>query len=231
MKWFFTPPADGDPPPRHDDDAPGLVGLPTALLQRHGARVLDPGKAAVVSGDQPPRPTVYRVRTLLVPDDVLQNDDFTSAAGEILAKIGLELVLRGGNLGFGRGDGEIFRMLRQLPRPVALAPARDFPTPVVVDAWVALQTLRARGADQDRPEGFREAVERISLEHLLVGSTITGDPAGSWGGGIAGGPGTSSGAGPGSTDSYLFSGGDPRTPVAVLVDPPARQRDPPGGNA
>ena len=80
-------------------------------------------------------------------------------------------------------------------------------------------------ADQDRPEGFREAVERISLEHLLVGSAITGSPAGSWGGGIAGGPGTSSGAGPGSTDSYLFSGGDPRTPVAVLVDPPARQPD------
>ena len=96
---------------------------------------------------------------------------------------------------------------------------------MVVDAWVALQTLRTGAADQDRPEGFREAVERISLEHLLVGSAITGSPAGSWGGGIAGGPGTSSGAGPGSTDSYLFSGGDPRTPVAVLVDPPARQPD------
>ena len=226
MKWFFTPSAETDPSPRHDDDnAPGLIGLPAEVLQRHGARVLDPGKAALLSGDQPPRPTVYRARTLLVPDDVIQNGDHIDAARMILTRIGLELRLPRGDLGFGRGDREIFGVLRQLPRAVVLAPVQGFPTPVEVDAWVALQTLRTGAADQDRPEGFREAVERISLEHLLVGSAITGSPAGSWGGGIAGGPGTSSGAGPGSTDSYLFSGGDPRTPVAVLVDPPARQPD------
>jgi hypothetical protein len=227
MKWFFTPSAETDSSPRQDDDnAPGLISLPAELLHRHGARVLDPGKAALLSGDQPPRPTVYRARTLLIPDDVIQNDDLIDAAGEILGKIGLELELPRGDLGFGRGDREIFDVLRQLPRPVVLAPLQGFPTPVEVDAWVALQTLRARAVDQDRPEGFREAVERISLEHLLVGSAITGSPVGGWGGGIAGGPGTSSGgAGPGSTDSYLFSGGDPRTPVAVLVDPPARQSD------
>src|SRR5580704_12853214 len=194
MKWFFTPPAETDPSSRHDDEnAPGLISLPPELLQRHGAQVLDPGKAALLSGDQPPRPTVYRARTLLIPDDVIQNDDLIDAAGEILTRIGLELRLPRGDLGFGRGDREIFDVLRQLPRAVVLAPLQGFPTPVEVDAWVALQTLRARAVDQDRPEGFREAVERISLEHLLVGSAITGSPVGGWGGGIAGGPGTSSG--------------------------------------
>ena len=62
-------------------------------------------------------------------------------------------------------------------------------------------------------------MDRIALEHLLVGSAITGSPA-YGGGGLTASPG--SGTGPASTDSYLFSGGDTRTPVAVLLDPPAR---------
>jgi hypothetical protein len=169
MKWFFTPPAETDPSSRHDDEnAPGLISLPPELLQRHGAQVLDPGKAALLSGDQPPRPTVYRARTLLIPDDVIQNDDLIGAAGEILGNIGLELRLPGGDLGFGRDDGEIFDILRQLPRPVVLAPVQgfapveSFPTPVVVDAWVALQTLRARAVDQT---GRRGSARRSSGFH------------------------------------------------------------------
>src|SRR5208282_166580 len=70
------------------------------------------------------------------------------------------------------------------------------------------------------------AVEQISLEHLLVSSAITGSPAEEGPGGIAGGPGNSGTvSGPTATDSYLFSGADPRTPVAVLMDPPARTPD------
>ena len=230
MKWFFTPPAERSESGQQDDNqAPGLLDLPAELLQRHGALVLDPGKAALLNGDEPPRHTVYRARTLLVPDDVLRFPDFTQTAREILARIGLELVPppdREQDPGLGRNDREVFALLRRLPRPVALAPVPDFPTPVVVDAWVALQTLRTGATGPDLPDGFAEAVERITLEHLLVGSPITGSPVGGWGGGIAGGPGTSNGgSGPTSTDSYLFNGGDPRAPVAVLGDPPARQPD------
>jgi hypothetical protein len=45
MKCYFQPTSDGDGAERDDDDdsAPGLLGLPAALLERHGARVLDPG--------------------------------------------------------------------------------------------------------------------------------------------------------------------------------------------
>ena len=219
MKWFFTP-AERDPSSHRDDgQAPGLIDLPPALLHRHGARVLDPGKAALLSGDQPPQPTVYRARTLLVPDFVLRDQDIRQTITDVLRDIGIDLI----TLDEGRSDEFD---LPQLPRTVVLAPLLNHPTPVVVDAWVALQTLRAEGIAQQRPKRYQEAVEQISLEHLLVSSAITGSPAGGWGGGIAGGPGDSGAiSGPTATDSYLFSGADPRTPVAVLMDPPARRRD------
>ena len=75
MKWYFQPRSDGGGAARDDDDdpQPGLLGLPTALLERHGARVLHPGHAAVVDGYPRPRPTVYRARTLLVPGDLHQD--------------------------------------------------------------------------------------------------------------------------------------------------------------
>ena len=67
---------------------------------------------------------------------------------------------------------------------------------------------RAPGAsDLDKAK-----VDRIELEHLLIGSTITGSPIGGGHGAITGGPGNGSDvSGPGLTDSYLFSGGDSRT--------------------
>ncbi len=173
MKWFFTPPAESDPSPHRDDDqAPGLIGLPAALLQRHGARVLDPGKAVRLSGDQPPRPTVYRAKTLLVPDVVRQDDDVRRTITTVLADIGIELITPSQP----RPPRRI-RLLPQLPRTAVLVPVLGHPTPVVVDAWVALQTLRADGIAQERPDRDTEAVEQISLEHLLVGSAITGSPA------------------------------------------------------
>ena len=86
MKWFFQPRPDGDGAERDDDDdsGPGLLGLPAALLDRHGARVLDPGRAGDGGRLPRPRPTVYRARTLLVPDDLLQDDEFIAAVNEVL---------------------------------------------------------------------------------------------------------------------------------------------------
>ena len=224
MKWFFTRSDESDPSPRYDDrQPPGLIGLPAALLQRHGARVLDPGKAALLSGDQPPQPTVYRARTLLVPDFVRRDDEVRRTITTVLAGIGIELITPEPDRPPDRGD--VFDDLPQLPRTAVLAPLLGHPTPVVVDAWVALQTLRADGIAQERTDRYREAVEQISLEHLMVSSAITGSPATEGGGGIAGGPGNSGAvSGPTATDSYLFSGADPRTPVAVLLDPPARKQ-------
>jgi len=127
--------------------------------------------------------------------------------------------------------------LGRLPRPAVLVPLAGYRRPVDVDAWTALQALRAAtvqrepAADEASPAAEqliidKAKVDRIELEHLMIGSPITGSPVGEGGGGIAGGPGNGSDAsGPSTTSSYLFSGGDPRTPVAVLVKPPSRKRD------
>jgi len=266
MKWFFEPPYGGDgsdtgPPhggdgsgtgPGLDDDAaPGLIGLPEAVRLRHGVRVLDPQAAEVLPGvsfDQEIQPTVYRARTLLVPGDLLRDPAAVAAINRVLESTGMRLVApeedAEEDAGEERGEGALFEVLRDLPRPAVLAPTGT--APVVVDAWRALQTLRAAagalqraGADEGLPgsragadeavpgsrAGLDEAVVwRISLEHLLVGSAITGSPIDNGPGGIAGGPGGSSGGvGPTTTDSYLFSGGDPRTPVAVVLAPPRRR--------
>jgi hypothetical protein len=219
--WFFQP-------RRHrngagPDDAPGSIDLPPALLRRHGAKLLDPEKAVAVHGYPPPRPTVYRARTLLVPGD-LQKPPVIRAINAILARVGITLIPSAPGKASGR-QSDIDEILARLPRPAALVPAKGRDVPAVVDAWVALQTLRAAAAapaDKALAEaGLDEAdVKRIALEHLLVGSAIDGSPAGHSGGGH--GTAGSGLTGPGSTDSYVFSGGDTRTPVALLLDPPSR---------
>ena len=243
MKWYFQPRSDGGGAARDDDDdpPPGLLGLPAALLERHGARVLRPGHAAVVDGYPRPRPTVYRANTLLVPGDLLQDDDFIASLNEVLGLTGVRLVPPGEHvdtdLAAGDRDQEVFEALRGLPRPAVLVPLPSYRRPVDIDAWAALQTLRAAAAPADQPPPDasetteqriidKATVDRIELEHLLIGSPITGSPVGETGGGITGGPGNGSDAsGPSTTSSYLFSGGDPRTPVAVLAKPPSRKRD------
>jgi subtilisin family serine protease len=231
MKWFFQPLSADTEAERNDNSTPaGQLGLPDAVLQRHGARVLHPSKAAVAqprsAGEQAPapseplQPTVYRARTLLIPDDLLRDTGFIAVINSILESVGMMVVAPteaadpdlDTAVGKGRGDQELLRALRELPRPAVLAPVPGHPVPVVVDAWVALQALRA--AERSGPR-----MSEISLEHLLVGSAIMGDPADGGVGGITG----SSAGGPTITGSYQFNGGDTRTPVALLLDPPARK--------
>jgi len=220
MKWFFEPRRDDDRSGRDEDDsASGLISLPAPLLQRHGARMLDPGSAVAVRGYPTPRSTVYRTRTLLVPGDLLRDRAFIGAVNRVLDRVGMNLVPIGPDQGTGDGHGDILAEVRRLPRPAVLVPAEGATIPAEIDAWKALQTLRAAATARERPELDDAAVQRIALEHLLIGSTVTGSPIGSLGGGIPSSPGT----GNDSTDSYLFSGGDARTPVAVLMDAPKRR--------
>ena len=232
--WYFQP--RGHRADAEDDSAAGLISLPAEVLQRHGAQILDPETAVAVAGYPTPRSTVYRARRLLVPADLLQEPTI-GIINRILRTVGMRLHPAAPVAPVqspDRGHEEILQMLAEVPRPVVLTAAEGRRTPVVVDAWVALQTLRAAAvsppeptlADVDRPDRDdadrldRADVDRISLEHLLVGSAITGSPAYSGGGGLTANPG--SGSGPASTDSYLFSGGDTRTPVGVLLHPHAR---------
>ena len=222
--WFFQPRVNRTG--ARDDSASGLISLPAEVLQRHGAQILDAETAVAVAGYPTPRSTVYRARTLLVPAN-LQQAPTIGIINRILGEAGMELHPAGAVRNPVPGHAGIARMLAEVPRPAVLTAAKGSRTPVVVDAWVALQTLRAAAVAPRRPGQpdadriDRADVDRIALEHVLVGSAITGSPAYSGGGGLTANPG--GGSGPASTDSYLFSGGDTRTPVAVLQDLPPRR--------
>ena len=228
-QWFFQPRSNRNGSRTGGDDtAPGLTGLPDALLRRHGARVLDPEKAAAVHGFPLPRSTVYRARTLLVPDGVQQDTPKVKAINEVLAGVGMTLIPAPPQTPPRVRDPDLARKLAELPRVATLAPARHNLTPAVVDAWVALQALRAAVTSprQQKPakSGLAQTdIEPIALEHLLVGSAIDGSPIGHGGGGLTGGTNGGGVTGPGSTDSYVYSGGDTRSPVALLLDPPYRR--------
>ena len=222
MKWYLDRIHNHRPNGHDDEGAPGMEAVPAAILQRHGARVLSPVDAAVVLGWRTPRSTVYRARTLLVPPGLLTAEPL-DAINDVLAGVGLHVA------GSGTGNPPTApRDMPGLPRTVVLEAARPRDSrasgPVVVDAWVALQALRASATDEEHRGLDREAVRQIALEHLLVGSAITGSPA-SDGGGVTGNPASDGGGvtGPGPTDSYLYGGCDGRTPVEVCADAPARR--------
>lgn len=228
-QWFFQPRSNRNGSRTGDNDtAPGLTSLPDAVLRRHGARVLEPEKAAAVHGFPPPRPTVYRARTLLVPGDLQPDTPKVGAINEVLAKVGMTLIPPPPVTLPRVRDPELDRKLAQLPRVAALAPARDNLTPAPVDAWVALQALRAAVTSPQQQKRAKSGlvqtdIEQIALEHLLVGSAIDGNPIGHGGGGLTGGTNGGGVTGPSSTDSYVYSGGDTRSPVALLLDPPYRR--------
>ena len=228
--WFFQPRSHAEG--TADDTGDGLIRLPAEVLQRHGARTLDPDTAVSVPGFPPPRSTVYRSRSLLVPGH-LQHADKLTAYNQVLSRVGMKLQPGPAGHDAGHGHSDAARRMAAIPRPVVLTAAEDGGTPVTVDAWVALQALRtaaAAPAAPDRPELRRlerDEVDQITLEHLLVGSPIMGTPFWESPGGLTASPG--SGAGPASTSSYLFGGGDTRTPVTVLGDPPGRELPPGSG--
>jgi subtilisin family serine protease len=264
MKWHFEPLASGNTTAQNDDDEgslPGLLGIPAALLEFHGGRVLDPGSAVQVDGYPSPRHTVYRPRTLLVPGDLLEDSQFIADVNTVLHADGV--MLRPAVADFDinddeeddeddnsdedgednetpdalRGNQDIIEALRRLPRTAVLSTVPGYARPADVDAWYALQLLRSATVPEDaataaaagvavRPVLDKAKVDRIGLEHLLAGSaTISGSPAGEWGGAIPGNSGSSGGdaSGPDPTSSYLFSGGDSRTPVAILLPAPPRR--------
>src|ERR1700734_863597 len=222
MQWYFQPLDHRDQADSNAEDAAhGPDRMPAAVLARHGARVLQSDDAQDLYGDSDlpaPPPTVYRARTLLVPGDLMH---LREAINHALAPVGLRVVAPGLTGGPAQG-GQDQETASSLPQTLVLAPVDGQDHPVAADASDALRALRsaARSGANDLDE---EAISRISLEHLLVGSALTGMPA-SDGGGLTGDPASDGGglAGPSAASSYMF-GGDARMPVDVCLDAPARR--------
>jgi len=186
-----------------------LYAQPEILL-RHGARVLDPDGVPIASGWPAPQSTVYRAHTLLLPPDLAQEPKL-SALNEALSGAGMRLIPAspGGHVPGG--------VASRLPRAAVLAAVEreGLSSPGDVDAWRALAVLRAaKGLDQGD-------VQRVSLEHVLAGAAITGDPA-IFFGGIESGSGRSGVI----DDSYLYRGGSARVPVEVAMAAPPRRPEP-----
>lgn len=227
VKCFIQPRRDKGKNEQPDaDTAPGLVALPESVLLRHGASVLDPATAVSIPGWPPPRSTVYRTRTLLVPG-ILLFGRHREAINDVLARVGMRLVDPAvpDKANTDKADREGFdaELRLRLPRSAVLLPlARSngaIAPPAVVDAWIALQALRA-AADARYRDLDRRTIKQVSLEHLLIGAAITGSPI-TQGHSISGGNPSGGGVtGPTSTDSYLYNGGDGRAPVEVCMEAP-----------
>jgi hypothetical protein len=189
----------------------GMAGL---LFRRHGALVLDPADAVVVDGQPAPEPTVYRAGTLLVPGNLLQDGDTVASINQVLEHAGMRLIPpaedpdRGldADSGYRMYGRDRVEMLRELSRPAVLRPLAG--APVKIDAWAALQTLRAAAAQNSM---LAEVVEHLELEHVLTGSAVA-SPAGLE-------------AGPGGSDISRGAemGSYPPTPVVALLHKPERK--------
>jgi hypothetical protein len=181
------------------------------VLAWHGARVLDPESVTTADGWPAPQSTVYRAHTLLLPPD-LHEEPALRALNEALAEAGMSLASASAR---PRAHGA----LAGAPRAAVLSASRrdGLSSPAATDAWKALTALRAaalRTGNLDVKD-----VRRISLEHLLVGAAITGEPV--IHSGAVGEPVIHSGA---QVDgSYLYGGVSARTPVEMAMDSPARR--------
>jgi len=131
------------------------TGLPLLVseevLQRHGARILRPADA--VDGQDGPalQPTAYVTSVLLVPTE--RRGDLGTLR-DLLGPVGMTI-------------SDNIPWEPDLPVAPVLLQAADS-RPVVVDAWTALQAIRANTT----------LGPQISLEHLMFASQLAGDLAG-----------------------------------------------------
>jgi hypothetical protein len=196
-----------------------LPAPPRQLLDRHGARVLDPATAVVAAGQPVPRTTVYRPGVFLIPQRYLRDQQTLTAINNVLARIGLYATPAGRD-----GDTKEAARVRQLDElPVrALLRVREDVDPVVVDCWKALQLLRSASSGE-RPELDPKVVATISPEHLLFTTPAFGGVP--WEtSGLGGTPWETSGFGAGS--SYGRTRGANRIPVTLAAAPPYRSEQP-----
>jgi hypothetical protein len=191
-------PSDSLAPAAPPSPAPALLKVADETLRRHRAAVLIPQSAPLLAGQSPPPSTVYRLDVLLVPED---RWSALPAMNTALAPIGVYLTLPA-------PTGQC-----ALPRPVRIRVLPEAP-PTTVDAWVALQTLRAAA---DSPGLESSTVARISLDHLMFGSAFPSALA------MVGENLPTEGSGVDSIQASARSGYEGPRPVQLALAPMARR--------
>lgn len=149
-----------------------LPEWPQWLLDRYGARMLHPNEVVRAPGAPVPRSTVYRTAILLFPRGVLADGVLVPQIEQALSEIGLTIRLPNGEFPSSALHPALAglddNVMADVPIPVVIRVGAA--GPAVVDAWAALQQIRARVSSPNT------RFERISLEHLLVGTNYGGVP-------------------------------------------------------
>jgi hypothetical protein len=210
---------DGDPPAAADDPLSRLP-VSTETLRRHGARELVPGEAPLLRGQPRPLSTIYRSDTLVFPPHLLPDAPTGPGPGPDTVADALRRVRLGlaelppppehpGHDGEEPDTGGRPRS----PRAVRLESVDD-DGQTAVDAWRALQALRARGLAERPDNAAAPGPSRpgITLQHLLFGAAVGSRV-------LLGAPGATEGSG--FEDDV--DGAYAQLPVDVLIDPPAER--------
>ncbi|MEU7743436.1 S8/S53 family peptidase [Nonomuraea sp. NPDC049158] len=227
--------------------------FPQVLLDRYGAKVLDPATVELDAGESRPDSTVYRSDVLLIPVQVLDSDAGLAWITDTLATIQLTIEVSGLRDRYRSGSGSRGGDGDGAPswHPVVLKVAPGA-TDVVVDAWRALRTLRRALRDfpdtpqqpgptgqpkqteptgQIEPTGQTEQVgqaEQVDVKELLSGIALDHLLAGSAFVGVGaaldiGGEPATSGHGMPGGAYATPTAGYARTPVNVVGGPPSRR--------
>lgn len=204
------------------EDAGTVNVLPTPsrqLLDRHGARVLDPATAFAIGGRPAPRSTIFRPGVLLIPSKYLEDPAVLEAINRVLAEVAMFAVPADQRDGGGESQARAAAQFPDLPLRATLH-LREDAKPNVVDAWKAVQYLR-NAAQGEEPELDPEVANSVSIEHLFFSNAAFGGVP--WDtSGVDGTPWDTSGYGPGS--SYGRTRGANRIPVTLQMSPPARTK-------
>ncbi|SDJ72872.1 S8 family peptidase [Nonomuraea jiangxiensis] len=188
------------------------ITLPREILDRHGARILDPWSGPLDQGERRPDSTVYRSNVLLVPGQALISDESVGWIDGALSELGLRLSPVSVERARGRdyGSENVW-----MPAVLEIDGSRQ---DVDVDAWRALRALRRALSREPDDRAGRAELAMISLDHLFVGSATSG--IGSLD--LGGEPATSGHAmtdQPGTRSRPEYG----RMPVTVVAGPPPRR--------
>ena len=142
-QWFFQPRSHRNGAGSGDGDATAAVTTVPAAICGGTAPRARPGEGG--RGPWFPVAAVHGVprQDPGDPGGLVQDAPKVRAINEILDDVGMTLIPSRPEAPPRVHDPELARKLAQLPRVVTLAPARDNHVPAVVDAWIALQALRA----------------------------------------------------------------------------------------
>ncbi|MFC5826411.1 S8 family peptidase [Nonomuraea insulae] len=211
IDYIPEPPAKGVESEKFGPPWRGIT-LSREILDRHGAKLLDPWAVGLDPGETRPDSTVYRADVLLIPGQVMISRDATNWIDSALSGVGLKLSPESIERARRRDYGE-----ETVWMPAVLEVGDDH-RDVKADAWPALRAVRRALLAESDTLAFRDGIADISLDHLFVGSATSGIGSLTFGGEPA-----TSGHAVIDEPGVQTRPGYGRIPLTVVAGPPRRR--------